>query len=75
MGDCPTVTEVKRFSMYSKILVPIDGSAPTKLALDETIKLAQALHACIRVLHVTALEIPQATRPEFAHSLALDGGA
>ncbi len=38
--------------MYSKILVPIDGSEPSKLALDEAIKLAHVLHASIRLLHV-----------------------
>jgi nucleotide-binding universal stress UspA family protein len=38
--------------MYSKILVPIDGSAPSKLALDEAIKLAHSLKASIRLLHV-----------------------
>lgn len=38
--------------MYSKMLVPVDGSAPSKLALEEAIKLAQALKASIRLLHV-----------------------
>ncbi len=38
--------------MYSRILVPVDGSEPSKLALDEAIKLARSLHASIRVIHV-----------------------
>jgi nucleotide-binding universal stress UspA family protein len=38
--------------MYSKILIPVDGSAPSKLAVEEAIRLAQALHASIRLLHV-----------------------
>ena len=38
--------------MYSRILVPIDGSNPSVLALTEAIKLAKALHACIRLMHV-----------------------
>ena len=38
--------------MYSKMLVPVDGSAPSKLALDEAIKLAQALKASVRLVHV-----------------------
>ena len=38
--------------MYSKMLVPIDGSEPSKLALAEAIKLAQALRSSICLLHV-----------------------
>jgi nucleotide-binding universal stress UspA family protein len=38
--------------MYSRILVPIDGSEPSKLALDEALELACLLHAAIRLLHV-----------------------
>jgi len=38
--------------MYSKMLVPVDGSEPSKLALHETIQLAHALNASIRLLHV-----------------------
>jgi len=38
--------------MYSRMLVPVDGSEPSKLALDEAIKLASLLHASIRLLHV-----------------------
>ena len=38
--------------MYAKILVPIDGSDISKLALEEAVKLAHALHASLRLLHV-----------------------
>ncbi|MGC1458992.1 MAG: universal stress protein [Steroidobacteraceae bacterium] len=38
--------------MYSKILVPIDGSEPSTLALVEAIKLAHALDSSICVIHV-----------------------
>lgn len=38
--------------MYSKILVPVDGSNTSNAGLNEAIKLAKALHACIRLLHV-----------------------
>jgi nucleotide-binding universal stress UspA family protein len=38
--------------MYSKILVPIDGSNPSNLGLREAIKLAEALGARISLIHV-----------------------
>lgn len=38
--------------MYSRILVPVDGSGPSKQALAEAIKLARSLNASIRLLHV-----------------------
>lgn len=38
--------------MYSKILVPIDGSAPSTLALVEATKLAHALGSSLCILHV-----------------------
>jgi nucleotide-binding universal stress UspA family protein len=38
--------------MYSRMLVPIDGSEPSKLAVHEAIKLARSLNASIRLLHV-----------------------
>jgi nucleotide-binding universal stress UspA family protein len=38
--------------MYQNILVPIDGSETAALGLSEAIKLARALRARIRLLHV-----------------------
>ncbi len=38
--------------MYARILVGIDGSYPSVLALDEAIKLAKALGSKLRILHV-----------------------
>jgi nucleotide-binding universal stress UspA family protein len=38
--------------MYSRMLVPIDGSEPSKLAGAEAIKLAHLLKASIRLIHV-----------------------
>jgi len=37
---------------YKKILVPVDGSEPAKLALDEALRVAKALGANLRLLHV-----------------------
>jgi nucleotide-binding universal stress UspA family protein len=38
--------------MYKRILVPIDGSATSNLALDEAIGLAKGRQAGLRVVHV-----------------------
>lgn len=38
--------------MFSRIFVPIDGSEPAKLALDEALKLALSANASIRLIHV-----------------------
>lgn len=38
--------------MYARILVGIDGSYPSVLALDEAIRLAKALGSKLRILHV-----------------------
>jgi nucleotide-binding universal stress UspA family protein len=38
--------------MYSRILLPFDGSEPSKRALQETIKLAQSMKASVCLLHV-----------------------
>jgi nucleotide-binding universal stress UspA family protein len=38
--------------MYARILVPIDGSATSMRGLTEAIKLATALQARVRVVHV-----------------------
>jgi nucleotide-binding universal stress UspA family protein len=39
-------------TMYQHILVPLDGSAPSQRALDEAIRLAKAVGAKLRLLHV-----------------------
>ena len=38
--------------MYKHVLVPVDGSATARLGLGEAIKLASALEAQIRLVHV-----------------------
>src|SRR5688572_4450926 len=38
--------------MYERILVPIDGSEPSRLAVQEAIKLARAAPTTIQLLHV-----------------------
>jgi nucleotide-binding universal stress UspA family protein len=38
--------------MYQKILVAVDGSAPSSHALNEAVRLASALHARLRLIHV-----------------------
>ncbi len=38
--------------MYKHILVPVDGSKTSDLALQEAIKLAKELRSEIRLLHV-----------------------
>jgi len=38
--------------MYSRILVPVDGSAPSECGLREAIRLATAMHSTLVVLHV-----------------------
>ncbi|HEV2702800.1 MAG TPA: universal stress protein [Steroidobacteraceae bacterium] len=42
--------------MYSKILVPVDNSEPSKLGLAEAVKLAKALHARICLIHVVDVD-------------------
>jgi nucleotide-binding universal stress UspA family protein len=48
--------------MYKKIIVPIDGSYTSSLALDEAIKLGKSLNSIIDVVHVAHtldnLELP-----------------
>jgi nucleotide-binding universal stress UspA family protein len=38
--------------MYERILVAVDGSATSELALDHAIELAKAMHARLRIVHV-----------------------
>ncbi len=49
--------------MYSKILVPVDGSATSTRGLDEAIKLARLTGARLKLLHVVDL-LSFATAPE-----------
>ena len=61
--------------MYSRILVPVDGSAPSKLALLEAIKLAKCTGARLRLIHVVdefvmdAAYIPSVYYQEMIESL------
>ncbi len=43
--------------MYCRILVPIDGSATSNLALKEAIKLATDQHSSLRLVHVVDLTL------------------
>lgn len=43
--------------MYTKILVPIDGSKVAELGLEQALGLAKALHSRIRLVHVVT-ELP-----------------
>jgi len=58
--------------MYSRIFVPIDSSAPSDLALDEAIKLAQGLGSILHLCH--SVDLPQYGRgnPEQLDSTALE---
>ena len=38
--------------MYKKLLVPVDGSAASKRGLTEAVRLAKALNASLRLVHV-----------------------
>jgi len=38
--------------MYDKILVPVDGSATSTRGLDESARLAQALHSKVKLIHI-----------------------
>ncbi|CAB5516712.1 Putative universal stress protein [Achromobacter anxifer] len=38
--------------MYQRILVPIDGSAASEQGLNEAIRIAKAVHARLRLIHV-----------------------
>jgi nucleotide-binding universal stress UspA family protein len=51
-ADHPTRKQLEVSNMYQNILVPLDGSATSARGLDEAIKLAQSLHARIRLFHV-----------------------
>ncbi len=54
--------------MYKHILVAVDGSSTSKLALNEAIRLASDQHATIRIVHVVDL-IPTYTDLETPNQL------
>lgn len=64
--------------MYTRILVPVDGSPTSRRGLDEAVRLAKVLNAAVRLVHIvdeTALtmnpEAASATAPlmaQFAES-------
>jgi nucleotide-binding universal stress UspA family protein len=43
-------------SMYQRILVAVDGSAPSSHALHEAVQLAAALHAQVRLVYVVDIQ-------------------
>jgi nucleotide-binding universal stress UspA family protein len=60
----PVHSQQEEHLMYKKILVPVDGSAPSMLGLHEAIKLAKSQGAQLQLVHVvnelvmTAAETP-----------------
>ena len=65
--------------MYKKILVPVDGSKPSSIGLEEAIRLARDQDAEIRLLHVVNEFIldpaysPQAYAPNVIESMRASG--
>lgn len=66
--------------MYSRILVPFDGSAPSTRGLDEAIQLASLTDARLRILHVvdelqyiTGFVSPQAYANEVVPFMRAEG--
>jgi nucleotide-binding universal stress UspA family protein len=57
--------------MYSKILVPVDGSPTSNQGLDEAIKLAKLTGAHVKLLHVVDM-LSFATSPEAGMAAAPD---
>ena len=77
-----TIHQPKGFamSMYQRILVPIDGSEPSRLGLDEAIRLAQMSRGQLRVFHVIddlsfalALDAYSGHPGDWLHSLREEG--
>jgi nucleotide-binding universal stress UspA family protein len=67
--------------VYTRILVPVDGSAASARGLDEAIKLARLLKSHVRLVHVVepwimvGAETPAATVLQIAESLRSKGAA
>jgi nucleotide-binding universal stress UspA family protein len=53
-GGGPGITPAQEIHMYRKILVPVDGSATSESALREAIRLAAAIKAPLRLLHIVS---------------------
>ena len=67
--------------MYTRILVPVDGSAPSAQGLDEAIELARHLKARVRLMHVVepwimvTQETPPGTVLQIAENIRSVGAA
>src|SRR5688572_15799838 len=67
--------------MYDRILVPIDGSAPSMLGLQEAVRLAQAMGSKLTLLHVVnelvllAAETPGLYMEKVIESIRKEGHA
>ena len=67
--------------MYKKILVPVDGSAPSMRGLKEAIKIAKACGSKLRLVHVvnelvlTAAETPPMYMDKIIDALRAEGKA
>jgi len=57
--------------MYKRILVAIDGSVTSDLALREAIGLAKDQNAMLRLVHVVDVTTPAYTTPEATSAVAL----
>ena len=60
-----------KVAMYKRILVAIDGSATSDLALREAIELAKNQNAMLRLVHVVDVTPPAYTTTETASAVAL----
>ena len=60
--------------MYKRILVPVDDSDTSKLALGEAVKLAKDQHAVLGLVHVVDLT-PAYTDVEVPYAIPLFSGA
>ena len=59
--------------MYKKILVPVDGSSTSLRGLDEAIRLAKALDAALRIVHVVDDFVPTPTTDNLLDALRESG--
>ena len=68
---CNWIANQKEFSMYQRILVPVDGSPTSNAGLDEAIALAKALGGRLRLLHVVD-QMPLAYSAEGFGAISVD---